>query len=424
MNILKVSDTKKFLATLEINKTVVDSQYVQSIITRVQKEGDSAVIHYEKKFTKSNIDSLRLTKNDIADSYKKVSQAQIDAIRQAMNKLEKTEDTVMSLFNKKILVEDDNIMIRKRLIPIRSVGCYVPGGKARYPSSAIMSITPARVAGIKRIVVVSPPTIIDGNPDPVTVVAADMCGASEIYRTGGVQSIAALAYGTESISPVDKIVGPGGAFVTEAKSLVSKDVSIDMLAGPTELGVIADSNADSKMAALDLISQAEHGPDTVCFLLTTSAVFAKAVDSMIAKLLSGIERIKHVDASLSNGFIAVCKSKSAMIEIANQLAPEHLQIMTKDPESIACKITTSGLILLGNYTPSAASDYLLGSNHILPTRREGTVRGSLSVLDFVKITTHVSASKKALSKISKPLQVLTDAEGLPNHYKAVEERLL
>ena len=421
MKILKVTNTKKFLATLTTEYAPADSQYVKSIITRVREEGDSAVIHYENTFANVKISSLRLTKREIKGAYKKVSQAQIDAIRMARDRLEKTEKTVMSLLKDKT-VRNDGITIRKRFVPVRSVGCYVPGGKARYPSSAIMSITPARVAGVERIAVVSPPDA-DGSPDPATVVAADMCGASEIYRTGGIQSIAALGYGTKSIQKVDKIVGPGGAFVTEAKSLVSADVGIDMLAGPTELGIIADAGADPKAVALDLISQAEHGPDTFCFLVTTSAVLADAVNAMISKLLPGLARMDYVDASLSSGFIAVCRNEAMVIEIANELAPEHLQIITEAPESIASNITTPGLVLLGHDTPSAASDYLLGSNHILPTSNEGRTRGSLSVLDFVKLATHVSASKKSLSKISGHLEALTRAEGLPNHYAAVRDRL-
>lgn len=422
MNILKVTNAKKFLATLAAEDTPADPQYVKSIITRVREEGDPAVIHFENTFANAKISSLRLTKKEIKGAYRKVPQAQIDAIRMARDRLEKTEKAVMSILKEKT-VRNDGITIRKRFVPIRSVGCYVPGGKARYPSSAVMSITPARVAGVGRIAVVSPPDA-DGNPDPATVVAADMCGASEIYRTGGVQSIAALAHGTKSIQKVDKIVGPGGAFVTEAKSLVSIDTGIDMLAGPTELGIIADAGADPRAVALDLISQAEHGPDTFCFLLTTSAVLADAVNSMISGLLPGLARMDYVDASLSNGFIAVCKNEPTAIEIANEIAPEHLQIMTKDPESVAAGITTPGLVLLGHDTPSAASDYLLGSNHILPTGREGTTRGSLSVLDFVKLATHVSASKKSLSKISEHLEALTRAEGLPNHYEAVRGRLV
>ncbi len=421
MEKVKVTNTKKFLATFLSESTPAPIELVKSIIAAVREKGDPAVIQYENTFGNQKISSLRLSKREIKSAYKKISPDQLDAIRLAKERLEKTERTVMSLLKDKT-IRDDGITIRKRFVPIRSVGCYVPGGRARYPSSAVMSITPAKMVGVKRIVVVSPPDA-SGNPDPMTIVAADVCGASEIYRTGGVQAIAALGYGTKSIPKVDKIVGPGGAFVTEAKAQISMEIGIDMLAGPTELGIIADETADPKTVALDLISQAEHGPDISCYLITTSNGLADAVNNVISGLLPGLARMDHVDASLSHGFIAVCKTEKMMIEIANELAPEHLQIMTADPESIASEITTPGLILLGHDTPSAASDYLLGSNHILPTDGKGKTRGSLSVLDFVKLTTHVSASKKSLSKISRHLEALTSAEGLPNHYEAVRGRL-
>jgi histidinol dehydrogenase len=258
----------------------------------------------------------------------------------------------------------------------------------------------------------------------LTIVAADICGATEIYKTGGAQSIAALSYGTKSISKVDKIVGPGGAFVTLAKSLVNDNTGIDMLAGPTELGIIADSSVDPEFLALDLISQAEHSSDTFCYLITNSEKIANLVNQIISKLLPTIQRKELVKSSLSkNGFIAVCKNNSDMIHLANSLAPEHLQIMTKNPKLISSKITTAGLVLLGNYSPSSASDYILGSNHILPTNGFGKIRGSLSVMDFIKINTEVTASKLSLSKISKHLDTLTASEGLPNHYEAVRGRL-
>ena len=421
MDKVNVTDTKEFLKTIIAARTATPSDDIKSILIDVREAGDSAVIKYEGMFGNVKISSLRLSDKEIKGAYKKISPDQLAAIRLARDRLEKTEMTVMSLLTDRTITNDD-ITIHKRFVPIRSVGCYVPGGKARYPSSAIMSITPARVAGVKRIAVVSPPGA-DGNPDPMTVVAADICGASEIYRTGGAQSIAALGYGTESIPKVDKIVGPGGEFVTEAKSQISTYTGIDMLAGPTEIGIIADAGADPKAVALDLISQAEHGPDTFCFLLTTSEVLADAVNATISKILPELARMDYVDASLSSGFIAVCRDEAMVVEIANELAPEHLQIITEDPEPLASRITTPGLVLLGHDTPSAASDYLLGSNHILPTDGEGRTRGSLSVLDFVKLATHVSASKKSLSDISEHLEALTRAEGLPNHYEAVRGRL-
>ncbi|MFB5624425.1 MAG: histidinol dehydrogenase, partial [Nitrosopumilus sp.] len=395
---------------------------VESILKDVKKNGDAAIIKYEKKFSKTSITSLRISQNEIKTAYSQVSKTELDALRLAKAKLGKTESIVKSLL-KNTTINQDGIKITKKFIPIQSVGCYIPGGLAKYPSSVIMSVVPAKIAGVKRVVVVSPPNS-DGKIDPLIIASADICGADEIYKTGGVQSIAALSYGTKSISKVDKIVGPGGAFVTTAKSLISDQTGIDMLAGPTELGIIADNSANPKFVALDLISQAEHSNDTFCYLITTSQKLAISVNKILSELIPKIQRGKITKFSLkNNGFIGICKSNPDMIKLANILAPEHLQIMTKNPITISSKITTSGLVLIGNNTPSSASDYILGSNHILPTNGFGKIRGSLSVLDFIKVNTQISSSKKSLSKISKHLQVLTKAEGLSNHYEAVRGRL-
>jgi histidinol dehydrogenase len=315
------------------------------------------------------------------------------------------------------------VYIVKSLVPIPSVGCYIPGGQARYPSSVAMSVTPAKTAGVKRIVVVSPPGR-DGKIDPLTIVAAKRCGATEIYKVGGAQAIGALAYGTKSIPKVDKIVGPGGKFVSIAKSLVSDQTAIDMVAGPTELGIIADASSDPELVALDLISQAEHSKDTMCFVITQSKTMAKQIQKSVEKLILGTERSSIIKASISkNGFIAICKNQNEMIELANKIAPEHLELMVKNARSLSKKITGAGLVLIGKNTPSAASDYLLGTNHILPTNGFGRTRGGLSVLDFLKIQTVVESKKSRLRNISDSLKTLTDAEDLPNHYKAVKRRL-
>ena len=422
MKIHKVTNIEQFVVKILPKQPQKNKSIVESILKNVQKNGDSAVKKYEKKFTGASISTLRVSVTEIKNAYSKVSKSEIIALRIAKTRVEKTEFTVKSIFKDK-KINQDGVQILKKFIPIPSIGCYIPGGLAKYPSSVIMSVIPAKVAGVKRIVVVSPPNS-NGKIDPLTIVAADICGATEIYKTGGVQAIGALSYGTKSISKVDKIVGPGGAFVTLAKSLVSDNTGIDMLAGPTELGIIADNSVNSEFLALDLISQAEHSSDTFCYLITTSEKIAKLVNQKISKLLPTIQRKELVKSSLSkNGFIAVCKNNSDMVNLANSLAPEHLQIMTKNPKSISSKITTSGLVLLGNYSPSSASDYILGSNHILPTNGFGKIRGSLSVMDFIKINTEITASKSSLSKISKHLDTLTTAEGLPNHYEAVRGRL-
>ena len=396
---------------------------VESIIRGVKKNGDAAVKRYEKKFTGATIRSLRVSQTEIKDAYSKISKPEITALHIAKDRLTNTEAVIKSLLKDKTFNNDTGIKISKKFIPINSVGCYVPGGLARYPSSAIMSVVPAKIAGVPRIVVVSPPDS-DGGMNPLTVVAADMCGATEIYKTGGAQSVAALSYGTRSIARVDKIVGPGGAIVSMAKSLLSDNTGIDMHAGPTELGIVADGSANPKFIALDLISQAEHSSDTVCYLITTSKRLAKAVDNSLDTLVPDVQRSDLVKSSLkNNGFIAICKNRSAVISLANHLAPEHLEIMTRDPESLSSKIHSPGLVLLGNHTPSSVSDYILGSNHILPTGGFGKIRGSLSVLDFIKVHTTVTSSKKSLSQISDPLDTLTQAEKLPNHYQALRGRL-
>lgn len=422
MKIIRVTNVEKFSAQILPKQPQKNKSIVETILKNVQKNGDSAIRKYEKQFSGAKITSLRLSQNEINNAFSKVSEKEINAIQQAKLRLEKTESTVKSILKNKTIYTDE-IKISKKFIPIQSVGCYIPGGLARYPSSVIMSVTTAKIAGVKRIVVVSPPNS-DGNVDPLTVVTAKICGATEIYRIGGAQAIAALSYGTKSIIKVDKIVGPGGAFVTLAKSMISDRTSIDMLAGPTELGIIADVTANPKYVALDLISQSEHSNDTFCFLITNSEKLAKCVNKIITELINKIKRSDYVKTSLKeNGFIAICKNNSEMIKLANELAPEHLQIMTKNPHSFASKITSSGLILLGHNTPSSASDYLLGSNHILPTNKFGKTRGSLSVLDFIKINTEVSTSKSVLSKISKHMELFTEAEGLPNHYEAVRGRI-
>ena len=422
MKILRVTNVESFASKIIPKQPQKNKQIVESILKKVQNDGDLALKKYEKKFSGAKLTSFRVSKNELNNAYKKVSKQEVTAIKLAKSRLEKTESIVKSILkNKKI--NTDGIMISKRFVPLQSTGCYIPGGLAKYPSSVIMSVIPAKVAGVKKIVVVSPPNS-DGKIDPLTIVAANICGANEIYKVGGAQAIAALSFGTKSIPKVDKIVGPGGAFVTIAKSLISDKTAIDMLAGPTELGIIADNSANPQFVALDLISQSEHSKDTFCFLITNSEKLAKSVNQIIQDSIKKIKRSDLVKSSLKqNGFIAICQNRSDMIKLANELAPEHLQIMTKNPQSIASKITSSGLILIGNETPSSASDYILGSNHILPTNGFGKTRGSLSVLDFIKIDTQVTATRASLSKISKYLDVFTKAEGLPNHYEAVRGRL-
>src|SRR5438445_1306317 len=395
---------------------------VKSIIIDVKKRKDKAIKEYEKKFTGANLKSIKVSQTEIKNAYSKVTKAQITAIRIAKKRLEKSELSVKNQL-KKIVLQIDGIKINRDFVPLQSVGCYIPGGAARYPSTVVMSVIPAKVAGVKKIICVTPPNK-NGMIDPLTLVAGNICGINEFYKTGGAQAIAALAYGTESIPKVDKIVGPGGSFVTLAKLFVSETVSIDMIAGPTELAIIADLTAKPDLVAFDLISQAEHSPETMCCMITNSTKLKDLVIKSLEQKITIIERSKIVSESLrKNGFVEICKTMADVIEFANKLAPEHLEIITKNPRNIAKKITASSLVLIGKNTPSSASDYLFGSNHILPTNGFGRSRGSLGVLDYMKIQNKIESTKIALQKISNFMRALTSAEVLPNQFEAVSSRL-
>jgi len=415
IKILQVRNIDSFVESRRQKTSEKDKKIVQAILNDVKRNGDSAVKKYEQKFNGRKTSQLRVSEKEIKEA--KITEAQFDALQSSALKVSIAQRRL-----KKVLIGSVRNLLGISFIPISSVGCYVPGGQARYPSSAIMSAITAAEAGVKRIVITSPPGP-DGKIDPMTITVAKNCGA-EIYKVGGAQAIGALAYGTKSIPKVDKIVGPGGKFVSIAKSLVSDQTAIDMIAGPTELGIIVDSSANPELVALDLISQAEHSNDTMCFVITTSKTVAKQIQKLLEKLIPDVERSVIVKQSISkNGFIAVCKNKNEMVELANKIAPEHLELIVKNAKTLSKKITGAGLLLIGKNTPSSTSDYLLGTNHILPTNGFGRTRGGLSILDFLKLQTVVESKKSTLIDISDDLKTLTDAEGLPNHYEAVKRRL-
>ena len=415
IKILQVRNVDSLVESIRQKTSDKDRKIVQAILDDVRKNGDTAVKKYEQKFNGRKTTTLLVSEKEIKET--KITKAQFRALRLSALRLSKTQRTL-----KKRLFDSVSKLAGVSFTPISSVGCYVPGGQARYPSSAIMSTITAAEAGVNRIVVVSPPGP-DGKIDPMTVYVAEKCGA-ELYKVGGAQAIGALAFGTKSIPKVDKIVGPGGKFVSIAKSLVSDETAIDMIAGPTELGIIVDTAADPELVVIDLISQAEHSNDTMCFVITTSKTMAKKIQKTFEKLILDVERSTIVKQSITkNGFIAICKNQNEVIDLANKIAPEHMELMVKNAKTLSKRITGPGLLLIGKYTPSSASDYLLGTNHILPTSGFGRTRGGLSVLDFLKLQTVVEAKKSLLNDISDDLDTLTDAEGLPNHYKAVERRL-
>jgi len=404
----------------QTNKQVESN--VKAIISQVLKNGDAALITFTEQFDKARLEAkdLRVTSREIKDAYNEASQEQVAALKFMKNKVTAFEKLTFKQAGFKTLQE--GVTIQSVLRPIESVGCYIPGGQAAYPSTLVMTVVPAKAAGVPRIVVCSPPNT-EGRVNPLVLVAADICGVKEVYKVGGAQAIAALAYGTETINPVKKIVGPGSRYVTAAKILVSKDVAIDMLAGPSEVLVVADETANPRFIAFDMISQAEHGRDSVAGLITMSETLAEEVQGWLAKAAAEAERGEIVAKALEQyGFIITCKDMAEAVELANVFAPEHVEVMTQNPERIAEKISSAGLILVGSYSPVALSDYASGTNHVLPTGGFGHAFSGLSALDFVRRVSIVKSSREGLQSVRERVKVMTEAENLPNHYKAVEAR--
>jgi histidinol dehydrogenase len=394
---------------------------IKAIINEVKENGDKALVELSLKFDKAKLTpkTFKVTTEEINEAYKKTSRKQVDAVKFMHKKISVFQKQQINQTQTKTTT--DGITVQTVLRPIESVGCYVPGGQAAYPSTIVMTAVPAKVAGVPRVVVCSP-SDVEGKVNPLVLVAADICGVDEVYKVGGAQAIAALAYGTETIKPVQKIVGPGSKYVTAAKILVSKDVAIDMPAGPSEVLVLADDTADARLITLDLISQAEHGEDSIAGLITTSEKIAVQVQDNLSWLAGSAERDKKTSKSLSKyGFIIICKTIEEAVSLVNQFAPEHLEIMTAKPNELAEKLT-AGLILIGAYSPVALSDYGSGTNHVLPTGGFAKAFSGLSATDFARRVSIVQGSKQGLEEVKDRVKVLTEAENLPNHYKAIQAR--
>ena len=424
MKIIHVADPAREAAQFRKVTTIQDSllEDAKAIMRDVAEHGDPAVLNYTSKFDGARLDSLRISEKEMKQAYAQVTKDQIMAIKLMKQRLVKSELAILKRL-KGIVVSYDGVRMDRMVKPVASVGCYIPGGRARYPSTVVMCAVPAKVASVKRIVALSPPRR-DGTIDPLTLVAARHLRSRRIIQGRRRAGNSSLAYGTQSIMPVSKIVGPGGMFVTAPKLVASTMVSTDMVAGPTELLIYADATADSQLIAVDLISQAEHSTDTVCGLVTTSDKLASEVQKQVDSIVKNITRLDIAKKSLeNNGFVIVCRNESSCIEFVNEFAPEHLEIMCKYADAIAKKVDSAGLVLIGQYAPSSASDYSLGSNHVLPTLGFGKSRASLSVLDFVKIVNKVKVNKSGLAKVDRSIREITSAEGLLNHYEAVKARM-
>jgi histidinol dehydrogenase len=394
---------------------------VKAIISQVQAEGDGALIEFAQKFDKAALtpQTLKASPEEFKEAYSKVTKEQVAAIEFMKQRVGIFQKQLLS--NTDVKAFNEGIMIQTVLRPIESVGCYVPGGQAAYPSTVVMTAVPAKIAGVPRIVVASP-SDAQGKVNPLVLVASDICGVNEVYKVGGAQAIAALAYGTDTIKPVRKIMGPGSKYVTMAKVLVSQDVAIDMPAGPSEVLVLADQYADPRLIAYDMISQAEHGTDSVAALITTSDIIAFQVQEQLGKLAAVAPRGEKIADSLNKyGFIVTCSSMDEAVALTNEFAAEHLEVITQNAKELSERLV-AGLILLGPYSPVPLSDYASGTNHVLPTGGFAKAFSGLSAVDYMRRVSIAECSKEGLEKVRAHVKVLTDTENLPNHSKAINAR--
>ena len=395
---------------------------VNDIIDNVRANGDAAIFDYTKRFdgAEINASNIRVTKEEIEEAYTLVDPELIDVIRKALVNIREYHEKQRqySWFDSK----PNGTMLGQKVTPLATTGVYVPGGKAVYPSSVLMNVVPAKVAGVEKIIMTTPPGK-DGKVNPNTLVAANEAGADEIYKVGGAQAIAALAFGTESIPKVDKIVGPGIIYVALAKKAVYGYVSIDSIAGPSEILVLADETANPRFVAADLLSQAEHDEMASAILVTTSRELAEAVSAEVDKFIAELSRKEIMTKSVENyGYILVAESLQDAIDAANDIASEHLEIVTKNPFEVMMKIKNAGAIFIGEYSSEPLGDYFAGPNHILPTNGTAKFFGPLSVDDFVKKSSIIYYSKEALQPIHKDIIKFAESEQLTAHANSIKVR--
>lgn len=395
---------------------------VQEIISRVRKEGDAAVFALTRQFDGAVItaQNIRVTEEEIQEAYAQVDDSLVQIIRRALVNIRRFHEKQKK--NSWFDAQPDGTILGQKITPMQSAGVYVPGGKAAYPSSVLMNIVPAKVAGVEKIVMVTPPGK-DGKVNPGTLVAAHEAGADEVYKVGGAQAIAALAFGTESIPKVDKIVGPGNIFVALAKKAVYGYVSIDSIAGPSEILVIADETANARYVAADLLSQAEHDELACAILVTTSERLAREVNKEIDGFLQVLSRSEIIRQSLNNyGNILLANDLEEAAQIANQIAPEHLEIITRNPFELMTKIRNAGAIFLGENSSEPLGDYYAGPNHILPTNGTARFFSPLGVDDFIKRSSIIYYSKQALERDKDDIINFAEAEYLTAHANSIRVR--
>lgn len=395
---------------------------VAEILAKVKSEGDEALFAYTKQFDKVEInkDTIRVTEEEIKEAYDTIDPALLDVIRKALVNIRTYHEKQIQ--NSWFTSTTNGTMLGQKVTPLNRVGVYVPGGKAVYPSSVLMNIVPAKVAGVPHIVMTTPPGK-DGKVCASTLVAAREAGADEIYKAGGAQAVGALAYGTESIPKVDKIVGPGNIFVALAKKAVYGYVSIDSIAGPSEILVLADETANPRYVAADLLSQAEHDELACAILITTSREFADKVDQEVKGFVEVLSRKEIIQKSLDNfGYILIAEDMDEAIEAANEIAPEHMEIVTANPFEDMMKVKNAGAIFIGEYSSEPLGDYFAGPNHVLPTNGTAKFFSALSVDDFIKKSSIVYYSKAALRDIHKDIVQFATSEQLTAHANSIAVR--
>lgn len=395
---------------------------VSEIISNVRKNKDEAVFAYTKKFDKCEINAanIRVTQEEIEEAYTKVDAKLVEVMKKSAENIRAFH--AKQLRNSWIDTKEDGSMLGQLITPIGVSGVYVPGGKAAYPSSVLMNVIPAKVAGVGRIVMTTPPGA-DGKVYAGTLVAAHIAGVDEIYKAGGAQAIAAMAFGTQSIPKVDKITGPGNIFVALAKKACFGYVSIDSIAGPSEILVIADETANPRYVAADLLSQAEHDEMASAILITTSEALAAEVDIQVEQFVKELSRKEIIRKSLDNyGYILIADSMQEAVDAANEIASEHLEVLTANPYEIMTKIKNAGAIFLGEYSSEPLGDYFAGPNHIIPTNGTAKFFSPLNVDDFMKKSSIISYSKEALGAIHKDIELFAESEGLTAHANSIKVR--
>jgi histidinol dehydrogenase len=397
---------------------------VRSILKDVKNRGDEALVHYTQVFDDLSIPSqqLQVKKGEVKAAYRKIPSDLLGTIKKAAHRIQKFHRLQSKRFILPLKGEDHGIRLEQVLRPLDKVGIYVPGGKASYPSTVLMAAIPAKAAGVAEVIMVTPPQKEGINP--AVLVAADLAGVDRIYRIGGVQAIAALAYGTKSVPKVDKIVGPGNQYVATAKRLVYGEVDIDMVAGPSEILIVSEKEMDPSFVAADLISQAEHDEMALTILITNSEIFGRIVDQEVKRQLSSLKRRKVASKSLQRrGAILIVKRLAQAMPLVNRIAPEHLELLVSKPLPLMKDLKHAGAVFLGPYTPEAIGDYMAGPNHILPTAGTARFSSSLGTEDFVKRTNLVRFTERALARFEKDVKRFSEWEGLEGHARAVQMRM-